>query len=337
MAQKAEWVYYQTMGLSRRRLLYLTAGAAAVPAVSRLTYADTYPSRPVHIVCGFAQGGPQDIFARLAAQVLSQQLGQQFVVDNTLGAGGNSATEAVVNAAPDGYTLLLVGPPNAINATLYDHLKFNFIRDIAPVAGIARTPNVMVVNPSFPAKTVPEFIDYAKANPGKIKLGSGGNGTIPHVAGELFQMMTGVSLVHVPYRGEILAVPDLLAGKIQVIFGSMAWAIAYIKAGKLRPLAVTTVLRSELLPDLPTIGAFVPGYEASAWYGLGAPKATPAGIIETLNTAVSDGLIAPDVRAQLAGMGGRVLLIRPVEFGNLIAEETEKWGKVIQTADIKAD
>jgi tripartite-type tricarboxylate transporter receptor subunit TctC len=324
------------MRLHRRKLLSLATSAVALPALSRLARAQTYPSRPVQIVCGFAAGGPQDIFARLIAQVLSERLSQQFVVDNKLGDGGNVATEAVVNAAPDGYTLLLVGPPNAVNATLYDNLNFNFIRDIAPVAGIARTPNVMEVNPSFPAKTVPEFIAYAQANPGKIKMGSGGNGTIPHVAGELFQIMTGIKLVHVPYRGEILAVPDLLAGQIQVIFGSMAWSIDYIKDGRLRALAVTTAVRSDLLPDLPTVGAFVPGYEASAWYGIGAPKATPPEIIDTLNATINDCLFAPDMRARIANLGGRVLLLKPAEFANLIAEETEKWGSVIRTAGIKA-
>jgi tripartite-type tricarboxylate transporter receptor subunit TctC len=323
------------MRLHRRKLLSLAASAVALPALSRLARAQTYPSRPVQIVCGFAAGGPQDIFARLIAQVLSERLSQQFVVDNKLGAGGNVATDAVVNAAPDGYTLLLVGPPNAINATLYDNLNFNFIRDIAPVGGIARTPNVMEVNPSFPAKTVPEFIAYAKANPGKINMASGGNGTIPHVAGELFQIMTGIKLVHVPYRGEILAVPDLLAGQIQVIFGSMAWSIDYIKDGRLRALAVTTAVRSDLLPDLPTVGAFVPGYEASGWYGIGAPKATPPAIVDALNAAINECLFAPDMRARIANLGGRVLLLKPTEFANLIAAETEKWGNVIRTAGIK--
>jgi tripartite-type tricarboxylate transporter receptor subunit TctC len=323
------------MRLHRRKLLSLAASAVALPALSRLARAQTYPSRPVQIVCGFAAGGPQDIFARLIAQVLSERLSQQFVVDNKLGAGGNVATDAVVNAAPDGYTLLLVGPPNAINATLYDNLNFNFIRDIAPVGGIARTPNVMEVNPSFPAKTVPEFIAYAKANPGKINMASGGNGTIPHVAGELFQIMTGIKLVHVPYRGEILAVPDLLAGQIQVIFGSMAWSIDYIKDGRLRALAVTTAVRSDLLPDLPTVGAFVPGYEASGWYGIGAPKATPPAIVDALNAAINDCLFAPDMRARVANLGGRVLLLKPAEFASLIAEETAKWGNVIRTAGIK--
>jgi tripartite-type tricarboxylate transporter receptor subunit TctC len=323
------------MRLHRRKLLSLATSAVALPALSRLARAQTYPSRPVQIVCGFAAGGPQDIFARLIAQVLSERLSQQFVVDNKLGAGGNVATDAVVNAAPDGYTLLLVGPPNAINATLYDNLNFNFIRDIAPVGGIARTPNVMEVNPSFPAKTVPEFIAYAKANPGKINMASGGNGTIPHVAGELFQIMTGIKLVHVPYRGEILAVPDLLAGQIQVIFGSMAWSIDYIKDGRLRALAVTTAVRSDLLPDLPTVGAFVPGYEASGWYGIGAPKATPPAIVDALNAAINDCLFAPDMRARVANLGGRVLLLKPAEFASLIAEETAKWGNVIRTAGIK--
>jgi tripartite-type tricarboxylate transporter receptor subunit TctC len=322
--------------LSRRRFFRLTLGAAGSSALAKAAVAQTYPARPVHIICGFAAGGPQDIFARLIADVLSKRFGQQCVVDNKLGAGGNIAAEAVVDAAPDGYTLLLVGPPNAINATLYANLNFNFLRDIAPVAGIARSPNVMEVNPLFPAKTVPEFIAYAKANPGKINMASGGNGTIPHVAGELFQMMTGVKLVHVPYRGEILAVPDLLSGQIQVMFGSMAWSIDYIKDGRLRALGVTSAVRSDLLPDLPTVGAFVPGYEASAWYGIGAPKTTPVEIIDALNAAIANGLSAPDMRARIASLGGRVLLLKPAEFGKLIAEETEKWGNVIRTAGIKA-
>jgi tripartite-type tricarboxylate transporter receptor subunit TctC len=325
------------MELSRRRLLYATAGAAALPSLSRLARADTYPSRPVRIVCGFAVGGPQDIFARLIAQALSQRLGQQFVVDNKLGASGNLAVEAVVGAAPDGYTLLLVGPPNAINATLYSHLNFDFLRDIAPVAGIVRTPNVMEVTPSFPAKTVPEFIAYAKAHPGKIDMGTGGSGTLPHLAGELFQIMTGVKLVHVPYRGEMLAVPDLMSGRIQVVFGSIAWSIDYVKDGRLRPLAVTSAVRSDLLPDLPTVGAFVPGYEASGWYGIGAPKATPVDVIDSLNTTINDLLITPDMRPRIAALGGRALLLRPAEFSKLVADETEKWGDVIRKTGLKAD
>jgi tripartite-type tricarboxylate transporter receptor subunit TctC len=324
------------MKLHRRKLLGLAASAVALPTWCRLAHAQTYPDRPVHIVVGFAAGGPQDIFARLLAQALSQRFGRLFIIDNKLGEGGNVAAEAAINAAPDGYTLLLVGPPNAVNATLYDHLDFNFIRDIAPVAGIARTPNVMEVNPKFPAQTVPDFIAYAKANPGKIKMASGGSGTLPHVAGELFQIMTGTQLVHVPYGGEMLAVPDLLAGQVQVMFGSIAWSMQYIKDGKLRPLAVTSAVRSDLLPDVPTIGAFVEGYEASAWYGIGAPKATPADIIETLNQTINDLLIAPDMRAKIAGLGSRVLLLKPGEFGNLIASETEKWGNVVRTAGIKA-
>jgi len=324
------------MALDRRKLIGLAASAIALPTSVRFARAQTYPDRPVHILVGFAAGGPQDIFARLIAQALSDRFGRPVVVDNKLGDGGNAAAEAVINAAPDGYTLLLVGPPNAVNASLYDHLNFDFIRDIVPVAGIARAPNVMEVNPKFPAQTVPDFIAYAKANPDKIKMGSGGNGTIPHVAGELFQMMTGTKLVHVPYHGEILGVPDLLADRIQVMFGSIAWSMDYIKDGTLTPLAVTTAVRSDLLPDLPTIGAFVPGYEASAWYGIGAPKATPAAIIQKLNDAINDALIAPDMRARVSKLGARALLLKPAEFGNLVASETEKWGKVVRAAGIKA-
>jgi tripartite-type tricarboxylate transporter receptor subunit TctC len=324
------------MALDRRKLLGLAVSVVALPTSVRFARAQTYPDRPVHIVVGFAAGGPQDIFARLIAQVLSPRLGQPIIVDNKLGDGGNAAAEAVVNAAPDGYTLLLIGPPNAVNATLYDHLNFNFIRDITPVAGIARTPNVMEVNPKFPAQTVPDFIAYAKANPDKIKMASGGNGTIPHVAGELFQIMTGTKLVHVPYHGEILGVPDLLADRVQVMFGSIAWSMDYIKGGRLLPLGVTSAVRSELLPDVPTIGAFVPGYEASAWYAIGAPKATPADIVETLNETINDVLIAPDTRAQIAKLGSRLLLLKPAELGNLIASETEKWGNVVHAAGIRA-
>ena len=275
------------MKLPRRQFLHLAAGAAALPAVSRIAWAQAYPTRPVRIIVGFAAGGAADIIARLIGQWLSERLGQPFVIENRPGAGSNIATEAVVRAPPDGYTLLLVGTANAINATLYDKLNFNFIRDIAPVAGIIRVPNVMVVNPSVPAKTVPEFIAYAKANPGKINMASGGIGTAAHVSGELFKMMAGVDMVHVPYRGAAPALTDLLGGQVQVMFASMPSSIEHIRAGKLRALAVTTATRSEALPDIPTVGEFVPGYEASAWYGVGAPKDTPAEIVDKLNKEIN--------------------------------------------------
>ena len=276
-----------------------------------------------------------DIVARLIGQWLSERLGQPFIIENRPGAGSNIATEAVVRAPPDGYTLLLVGPPNAINATLYDKLNFNFIRDIAPVASIVRVPNVMVVNPSVPAKTVPEFIAYAKANPGKINMASAGIGSSAHVAGELFKMMTGVDMVHVPYRGAAPALTDLLGGQVQVCSPRMPASIEYIKAGKLRALAVTTATRSEALPDVPTVGEFVPGYEASSWYGVGAPKNTPAEIVDKLNKEINAALADPKIKARLADLGGTALAGSPADFGKLIADETEKWGKVIRAANIK--
>jgi tripartite-type tricarboxylate transporter receptor subunit TctC len=325
------------MKLPRRKFLNLAAGAAAVAGVTRVASALDYPTRPVRIIVGFAAGGPQDIFARLIGSRLSERLGQQFVIENRLGAGGNIAAEYVINAASDGYTLLNVGPPNAINATLYEKLNFDFIRDIAPVAGVARSPNVLDLNPNVPAKTVPEFIAYAKANPGKINAASGGNGTVPHVALVLFNMMAGVNLVHVPYRGEALGITDLLGGQVQVEFGSIAWSNEYIRAGKIRALAVTTATRSPLLPDLPTIAEFVPSYEASGWYGIGVPKNTPVEIVQKLNTAINAALSEPTTQARLAGLGGTALALSPTEFGKLIAEETEKWGKVIRAANIKPE
>ena len=325
------------MTLPRRQFLHLAAGAAALPAVSRFAWAQTYPSRPVRMIVGFAAGGATDILARLIGQWLSERLGQPFVIENRPGAGSNIATEAVVRAPPDGYTLLLVGSPNAINATLYDKLNFNFIRDIAPVASIIRGALVMVVHPSVPAKTVPEFIAYAKANPGKINMASGGIGGITHIAGELFKMMAGVDMVHVPYRGVAPALTDLLGGQVQVIFANLAPSIEYIRAGKLRALAVTTATRSEALPDIPTVGEFVPGYEASSWFGVGAPKNTPAEIVDKLNKEINAGLADPKIKARLADLGGTVLGGSPADFGKLIAEETEKWGKVIRAANIKPE
>jgi tripartite-type tricarboxylate transporter receptor subunit TctC len=296
-----------------------------------------YPTRPVHLVVGYPAGGTTDILARLVGQYLSERLGQQFVIDNRSGAGNNIGTEAVVNAAPDGYTLILVNPANAINATLYEKLPFNFIRDIAPVAGIMRVPNVMEVNPSVPAKTVAEFIAYAKTNPGKVNMASSGNGTSIHVSGELFKMMTGVDMLHVPYRGSAPALTDLMGGQVQVLFDNMPSSIEYLKAGKLRPLAVTTAVRSDTLPGVPTVAETVPGYEASAWFGLGAPKATPAEIVDKLNAAVNAGLADPKLKARLADLGGAMLVGSPADFGKVIAEETEKWAKVVKFSGARPD
>jgi len=324
--------------LPRRQFLYLVAAAAAaLPAASRVAWAQTYPSQPVRVIVGFAAGRPNDILARLIGQWLSERLGQPFVIENRLGAGSNIATEAVVRAPPDGYTLLLVGSPNAINATLYDKLNFNFVRDIAPVASFIRGALVMVVHPSVPAQTVPEFIAYAKANPGKLSYGSGGVGGITHITPELFKMMTGVNMVHVPYRGVAPALTDLLGGQVQVLFTNPAQTIEYIRAGKLRALAITTATRSEALPDIPTVEEFVPGYEASSIFGFGAPKNTPAEIIDKLNKEINAGLADPKIKARLADLDGTVLVGSPADFGKLIAEETEKWGKVIRAANIKPE
>jgi tripartite-type tricarboxylate transporter receptor subunit TctC len=321
------------MKLLRRRFLHLAA-AAALPAVSRFAWAQTYPMRPVRVIVGYAAGGGPDIVARLMCEWLSERFQQQFIVENRTGAGTNLATEAVVRAVPDGYTLLQVTASNAFNATLYDNLSFNFIRDIAPVASIDRTPFVMEVNPSVPVKTVPEFITYAKANPGKINMASNGIGSAGHVAGKLFEMMTGVDMVHIPYRGSYL--PDLLGGQTQVTFSPIPTSIEQIRAGKLRALAVTTTMRSEALPDIPTVGEFVPGYEASGWIGFGAPKNTPPEIIETLSREMNAGVADPKMKARLIDLGGIPMAMTPAEFGKLIADETEKWGKVILAAHIKA-
>jgi tripartite-type tricarboxylate transporter receptor subunit TctC len=323
------------MKLHRRQFLHLAAGAAALPAVSRYAWAQTYPTRPVRWIVPFPPGGTTDILARLMGQWLSVRLGQPFIIDNRAGAGSNIGTEAVVRAPPDGHTLLLVGPPSAINATLYDKLNFNFIRDIAPVAGIISGPNVMVVHPSVPAKTVPEFIAYAKSNPGKINMASSGNGTSPHVAGELFKMMAGVDVVHVPYRGAAPALTDLLGGQVQAMFASMPASIEYIRAGKLRALAVTTATRSAALPDIPTVDDFVPGYEASTWYGVGVPKYTPAEVIDKLNNEINAALADPKIKARLADLGGTVLPGTPADFGKLVAQETDKWAKVVKFSGSK--
>jgi tripartite-type tricarboxylate transporter receptor subunit TctC len=325
------------MQLPRRRFLHVAAGAAALPALSRIARAQTYPTRPVRIVVGFPAGGGADIIARLIGPWLSEQLGQSFVVENRPGAGSNIATEFVVRAPPDGHTLLLVTAGNAFNATLYNNLSFNFIRDIAPIASINRDPYVMVINPSVPAKTVPEFIAYAKANPGKISMASSGIGNAFHVAGEMFKQMAGVDLLHVPYRGVAPALTDLLGGQVHVMFADVVPLVEYIKAGELRALAVTTVRRLEVLPDVPTVADFLPGYEASGWSGVGAPKNTPAAIIDTLNMEVNAGLADPTIKARFADLGAPVFASSPRDFAKLIAEDTEKWAKVIRVANIKAE
>jgi tripartite-type tricarboxylate transporter receptor subunit TctC len=326
------------MNLPRRQFLRLTAvGAAALPATLRVTWAQNYPTRPVRIIIGAPPGGPTDTSARLIGQWLSERLGQPFIIDNRPGAGTNIGTEAVVRAPADGHTLLLVSTANAINATLYDKLNFNFIRDIAPVASIIRQPFVLLVHPSVPAKTVSEFIDYAKANPGKLNMASAGNGTGTHVAGELFKMMAGVNMVHVPYRGAAPAMTDLIAGQVQVMFIVPVTAIEHIKAGKLRALAVTTATRSEALPDIPTVGDFVPGYQASAWFGIGVPNNTPAEIVDKLNREINAALADLKIKARFAAEGGGQLALSPADFGKLIVEETEKWAKVVKVAGIKPE
>jgi tripartite-type tricarboxylate transporter receptor subunit TctC len=324
------------INLTRRRALRLAAGTAAMPALSRVARAQSYPARPVRIVIGFAAGGSTDVTGRLLAQWLSDRFGQPFVIENRPGAGTNIGTEAVVHAAADGYTLLFVTPANAINTTLYGKLNFNFIRDIAPVAGIMRVPNMMEVHPSFPAATVAELIAYAKANPGKISHASAGIGSSSHLAGELFKVMTGVDLVHVPYRGNAPALTDLLAGQVQLGFDSLPSTIEYIRAGRLRPLGVSTATRSQALPDVPTIGETVPGYESSAFYGIGAPKTTPTEIVDMLNREINAGLADPKLSARLADLGGMMLPGSAAEFGKLISDETEKWARVIRAANIKS-
>jgi tripartite-type tricarboxylate transporter receptor subunit TctC len=325
------------MKLPRRNFLHLAAGAAALPAVARIAWAQAYPSRPVRWIVGYAAGGGNDIAARLMGQWLTERLGQPFVIENRPGANSNIGTEAVVRAPPDGYTLLLVSAANAVNAALYDNLNFNFIRDIAPVAGLMRVPSAIMVHPSVPAKTVPELIAYAKANPGKINMGSGGVGSPSHVFGELFKMMADISMVHVPYRGIAPALTDLMAGQLQVYFGALTSSIEYIRVGRLRALAVTTAKRSAALPDLPTVGEFLPGYEASQWYGVGVPKNTPVEIVDKLNNEIDAGLADSKIKARLADLGGTPLTGPAASFGALIADETEKWGKVVKSVGIKAD
>jgi tripartite-type tricarboxylate transporter receptor subunit TctC len=325
------------MKLPRRKFLHLAAGAAAFAAIARVASAQSYPVRPVHLLAGFPPGGIVDLIARLIGQWLSERLGQQFVIENRPGAGSNIATELVARARPDGYTLLLVSSVNAWNTAIYDNLNFNFVRDIAPTASIIRTPAVMEVNPSVPAKTVPEFIAYAKANPGKIDMGTGGPGSGQHVYGELFKVMAGVDLITVHYRGAGPALPDLMSGRIQVMFDPVASSIAYIRAGKLRPLGVTTATRIDVLPDVPAIGDFVPGYEASGWDGIGAPVNTPPEIISILNKEVNAALADATFKARLADLGADPFANSPAEFGKFIAEYIEKWGKVIRAANIKAE
>jgi tripartite-type tricarboxylate transporter receptor subunit TctC len=325
------------MSVRRRDFLRLAAGVAALPVASRFAWAENYPAHPVRIIVGFAAGSTTDILARLIGQWLSRRLGQQFIVDNRPGAGGNLGAEAMIRSAPDGYTLYMVPPAVAANATLYPHLSFDFIRDAAPVAGVVRVPNVVEVNPDVPVKSIPELIAYAKANPGKLSFASAGIGTASHLAGQLFNKMAGVNIQHVPYRGDGPAMADLVAGQVQVGFATMTASIAFIHAGKLRPLAVTTLQRSDALPDIPTVSEFVPGFEASSWFGVAAPKGTPDAVIETLNREIDAGLGDATIKARLADMGGMLLTGSPADFGKLIAAETDKWGKVIREAGIKAE
>ena len=325
------------MNFLHRQFLKLAAVVAAAAAVPQFASALDYPTRPVRIIAGFAAGGGVDVTARLIGQWLTDRLGQSFVIENRPGAGGNIGTEAVVNAAPDGYTLLLATVPNAVNASLYEKLNFNFIRDIVPVAGVIRVPMVILLNPSVPAATVAEFISYAKANPDKVNMASAGNGSAPHMAGELFKMMAGVNLVHVPYRGQGPALTDLLGGQVQVLFAATPGTTEYITTGKLRALAVTSASRAEMLPELRTVAEFVPGYEASQWYGIGVPRNTPVEIVDKLNKEINAAIADPGMKARFAAIGGEPLPGSPAEFGKLISEETEKWGRVVRAAGIKPE
>ncbi|MEA2883418.1 MAG: hypothetical protein QOH32_2674 [Bradyrhizobium sp.] len=325
------------MPISRRRFLHLAAGAAVLPAISRPACAQTWPARPVRLIVGYTPGGSADLTARLTGQWLSERLGQAFVVENRPGGGTNIATEAALRAPPDGYTLLLAAPANAINVTLYDKLNFNFLAEAEPVAGLIRFPNVVVVNPSVPVKTIPELIAYAKANPGKLNMASSGNGSTIHMSGELFKMLTGINIVHVPYRGGAPALTDLISGQVQVMFDNIPTCAEHVKSGKLRGLAVTSTTRSEVLPDLPTVSDFLPGYEASAWYGFVAPKNTPAAVIDTLNKATNTALADPVIKTRFTELGAILLPGSPADFGKLLADETEKWGKVVKFSGAKVD
>ena len=325
------------MDVPRRKFLHVAAGAAAFPAISSMTWAQTYPSRSVRLIVPFPPGGPNDVFARLIGQWLHERLGQPIIIDNRPGAGGNIGTEVVVKAAPDGYTLLLINSNHTVNATLYDKLNYNFIRDIAPVAAIIQLPLVLVLNPLLPAKTLLEFTAHAKANPGKLNYASVGNGSTPHVAGELFKMMTGIDMVHVPYRGAVQALTDLISGQVQAMFIVPGVVTEHIKAGKLRAVAVTAATRSDMLPDLPTMNSIVTGYDATTWFGIGAPKDMPSEIVDKLNKEINVALANPKIKAQLADLGGTSLTLSPAEFGKLIADDTEKWAKVIRAANIKPE
>jgi tripartite-type tricarboxylate transporter receptor subunit TctC len=334
---RTQFIEANIMKFPRRRFLHLAAGAAALPAVSRIAKAETYPSKPVRFIIGYAPGGSADITARLMGQWLSERLGQPFIVESRAGAGSNIGTEAVIRSPADGYTILLAAPANAINASLYVKLNYNFLRDVAPVAGIIRFPNVMEVNPSVPANTVPEFIAHAKANPGKINFASSGAGSTIHMSAELFKMMTGIDMVHVPYRGSALAMTDMLGGQVQVMFDNVPSSLEQIRSGKLRPLAVTTSVRSEALPDVPTVADFVPGYESSAWYGVAVPKGTPPEIIDVLNREINAGLADPKLRARFIELSAAVLPGSSADFGKLLVDETEKWAKVVKFSGAKAD
>jgi tripartite-type tricarboxylate transporter receptor subunit TctC len=325
------------MKFARRRFLQLVAGAAVLPAVSDVARAETYPARPIRLIIGYTPGGSADLTARLMGQWLSERLGQPFVIENRPGGGTNIATEAVVRAEPDGYTVLLVAPANAINATLYEKLNFNFLRDIDPIAGIIRFPNVVAVNPSLPVKSIPELIAYAKANPGKLNMASSGNGSTIHMSGELFKMMTGIDMVHVPYRGGAPALTDLISGQVQVMFDNIPTCAEHVKSGKLRGLAITSTTRSEVLPDLPPVADFLPGYEASAWYGFGAPKGTPPEIIARLNKETNAVLADATAKKRFAELGAFLLPGSAADFGKLLADETEKWGKVVKFSGARVD
>jgi tripartite-type tricarboxylate transporter receptor subunit TctC len=322
---------------ARRQFLHLAAVAGALPALSRVAWAQAYPTRPVRLVVPFAAGGATDIVARIMGQWFSERMGQQFVIENRPGGGTNIGTEAVVKAAADGYTLLVASTSASINATLYDKLNFNFVRDIAPVGGIVRVALVLVVNPALPVKTMPQFIEYAKANPGKINMASAGNGSAPHVAGELFKMMTGLNMAHIPYRGGAPALTDLIGGQVQIYFASISEAIEYIRADKVRALAVTTPTRADVLPDVATVAQFVPGYEASTWFGIGASRNTPAEIVDKLNKEINAAISDPRIRARLVDMGGNALVGSPADFAKLVADETEKWAKVVKFAGLRPD